>query len=93
MIYGELGIMPISSDIKTRFISFWCKLIENYENFKLSSLLYTVVHAMHEHKHLKSAWIENIKRFLCSLGFSGIVRLVNRDWAILSKDTPMDISM
>ena len=49
MIYGELGIMPISTDIKSRVISFWCKLIENYENFRLSSLLYTAVHAMHEH--------------------------------------------
>ena len=72
MIYGELGIMPISTDIKSRVISFWCKLIENYENFRLSSLLYTAVHAMHEHKHLKSAWIENIKHLLCSLGFSGV---------------------
>ena len=43
MVYGELGIMPISTDIKSRVISFWCKLIENYENFRLSSLLYTAV--------------------------------------------------
>ena len=85
MIYGELGIMPISSDIKTRFISFWCKLIENYENFKLSSHLYKVVHAMHEHKYLKSAWIDNIKHLLCSLGFSGIwytQSFISSNWLI-----------
>lgn len=27
---------------------------------------------MHENKHLKSSWINNIKSILCSLGFSGI---------------------
>ena len=34
MIYGELGIMPLSVDIQTRFISFWANIIENSDKQK-----------------------------------------------------------
>ena len=59
--------------------------LENYNNFKLCSFLNTIVHAMHEHKHLKSAWIENIKHLLCSLGLSGIwytQSFISSNWLI-----------
>ena len=71
---GEFGILPITTEIQARVISFWCKLTENHDNSKLSSLVYAVVglHAMHENNDLKSNWIENIKHLLCSLGFSDI---------------------
>ena len=48
MIFGELGILPVSTEIQTRVASFWCKLIENHEYFKFSSLVYAAVRAMHE---------------------------------------------
>ena len=72
MIYGELGIMPIITEIQTCVVSFWSKLIDNQGNLELSADVNSVIHAMYENNHLKSKWIENIKHLLCSLGFSGI---------------------
>ena len=71
MIYGELGIKPISSDIKARVISFWSKLVTNQDN-KLSSLIYTVIHRMHKSNTIKSNYIKNIENILNACGFSGI---------------------
>ena len=72
MIYGELGIFPITVDIQQRVVSFWCKLLNGQDANTLSSNIYSEVYAMHENKHLKSCWMNNIKSILCSLGFSGI---------------------
>ena len=46
MIYGELGIMPLSIDIQTRTISFWSKLTDTDDLNKLSSLLYKIIYGM-----------------------------------------------
>ena len=53
MIYGELGITPFYVEIQKRIVSFWCKLIDNYENNKLSSLIYNLVYEMHMQKRIK----------------------------------------
>ena len=49
MIYGELGILPITVDINFRLINFWCKIIDNLLNDnmgqqKLSTLTYTLLY-------------------------------------------------
>ena len=72
MIYGESGILLLTVEIQSKALSFWFKLIENKETFKLSSQIYMATYAMHMNKQLKSDWIRNIKYLLCSLGFSGI---------------------
>lgn len=72
MIYGELGIFPVTVEIQSRIISYWCKLIENANTTKLSSSIYAIIHAMYENKHLKSQWLDNVKHLLCSQGYSGI---------------------
>ena len=85
MIYGELGIIPITTEIQARIVSFWSKLIEYQENIKLSSEVYSVIYALYDNKQLKSKWLENIKRILCSLGFSGIwdaQSFTNSKWLI-----------
>ena len=56
MLYGELGIMPIITEIQARVVSFWSKLIDNKGTLKLSADVYSVIHAMYENKHLKSKW-------------------------------------
>ena len=72
MICGELGIFPITTEIQTRIISFWSKLIENSAPYKLSPAVYNTVYNMHENRHLKSQWLDNVKNLLCSRGYSGI---------------------
>ena len=72
MIYGELGIIPISVEIKNRVLSYWTKLFEDKDYLKLSSQMYLAVHTLHKTDRLKSDWLRNIETLLCSLGFSGI---------------------
>ena len=52
MVYGELRITPLDIDVQTRMISFWSNLIENLEHFKLSSCIYSAVHALHKEKKI-----------------------------------------
>ena len=72
MIYGELGITPLYIDVQTRMVSFWSNLIENHENFKLSSCIKSAVHALHKEKKINSQWINSVSNILCSHGFSGV---------------------
>ena len=72
MIYGKLGIMPLSIDIQTCTISFWSKLTDTDDLNKLSSLLYKIIYGMSFEQKVKSLWLNNIKSLLCSLGFSGV---------------------
>ena len=83
MIYGELGVTPLYVDIQSRLISFWTKLVLNAEKAKLSSTVYGAIYNLHEDKQIKSEWIENVKRILCSNGFSGVwysQSFTNADW-------------
>ena len=72
MIYGELGITPLYVDIQKRIISFWCKLIENHETFRLSSIIYNAIYVLHKENKIKCQWIDNVKTILCLQGFSGV---------------------
>ena len=72
MIYGELGITPLYVDIQIRIISFWCKLIENHETFRLSSIIYNAIYVLHKENKIKCQWIDNVKTILCLQGFSGV---------------------
>ena len=77
MIYGELGIFPITIDIRHRALTYWIKLIENSSNDtlgtqKLSTYLYSIIYNMQQKNKLKSQWLKNIKDLLCNIGFSWI---------------------
>ena len=61
MIYGELGIMPISVEIQNRVLSYWTKLVEDKDYLKLSSQMYLAIHTLHKTDHLKSDWLRNIE--------------------------------
>ena len=85
MIYGELGIMPLSVEVQTRLISFWSKIIDNSNNEKLSTEIYKIIHTLHSENKIKSLWIDNIKQVLCSLGFSGVwysQSFLNSKWLV-----------
>ena len=72
MIYGELGIVPITVEIQSRVLNFWCNLTESDENPKLSSLLYKAIYIMYGKRKIKSEWLSNVEKCLNELGFSGI---------------------
>ena len=52
MIYGELGVKPISIDIKTRMISFWSKLL-CHEGNQVASSMYQIIYDMQKKQHNK----------------------------------------
>ena len=92
MIYGELGIMPLSIDIQTRTISFWSKLTDTDDLNKLSSLLYKIIYGMSFEQKVKSLWLNNIKSLLCSLGFSGVwysQSFLNSKWLVKAINNKM----
>ncbi|MEW8542876.1 MAG: reverse transcriptase family protein [Candidatus Thiodiazotropha sp.] len=88
MIYGELGIMPISIDIKSKIINFWAKISSTSEQpTRLSFLMYSVLYNMHKNNICKSQYIENVKSILDSCGFSGIWQsqnVINPKWLSLA---------
>ena len=65
MIYGELGIMPIYTDTKTRVISYWSKTISmSDQHTRLSYIVYKLLFNMHKNKLVNSLYIENVKSIL-----------------------------
>ena len=69
MIYGELGVIPISIQAKCRFLNFQAKLVNDTE-CKLSNIFYYLLFKMDEHVFFTSNWIRFVKNNLNALGFS-----------------------
>ena len=77
MIYSELGIFPITVEIRHRAVSYLCKIITDSTNEtigtqKLSTYVYSLIYNMHQNDKLKSQWLNNINNLLCNLGSSGM---------------------
>ena len=75
MIYGVLGIVPITVEIQSRVLNFWCYLTEPADNLKLSALLYKAIYIMYGKRKIKYEWLANVGKCLDELGFSGIWQL------------------
>ena len=71
MIYGELGATPLENDIKSRLISYWCRLTDQNSN-KLSNNLYTIIKSLHDKNILHSKFVESIKNLINTNGFGNI---------------------
>ena len=71
MIYGETGRFPLSVYIKTRMISFCCKLAADDED-KLSSRFYNLLCHYSANRTLSSKWLDTIKHILDHTGFSNM---------------------
>ena len=82
MIYGELGLTPITVDIQARIVSYWSKLLKN-DRFKLTSAMCIEIFLMHRNGIYKSKYIDNIKSLIEKNGFSGIwvsQNVINSKW-------------
>ena len=69
MVYGETGRFPLSVYIKTRMISFWCKLVSDDDN-KLASRFYNLLCHYSDNRTLSSKWLDTIKHILDHTDFS-----------------------
>ena len=88
MIYGELGVHPLSIDIKTRMINYWAKLSFN-SGGKVCSHIYRLINCIFSSSYhtFHSKWLFCIKRILDDCGFSNIFdaqRNINILWLKLS---------
>lgn len=84
MIYGELGVLPLEVDIKSRIVAFWSRL-HNVESRKLSSNLY--FNMFINQNQIKCKWIENVRHLIVSNGYGYLWNVfsdVNAKWLTLS---------
>ena len=75
MIYGETGTLPLSVNIKNRLISFWARIIQNTiedATLKLSTKIYLIIYDLYLNNQIKSKWLDSIRHYLCTSGYSGI---------------------
>ena len=71
MVLGETSRFPLSIAIKTRMISFWCKLITSDVN-RFSTTLYNLLQIYNVTNIFTSKWLQHIKTILGETGFSFI---------------------
>ena len=69
MIYGETGIRPISTSVKSRLLCYWSKIL-NSRNDKICKTLYDTVFSLHSNNIISSPWITFVKKTLDELGLS-----------------------
>ena len=71
MIYGELGVTPLSIDVSIRMVVYWAKLVSSNQN-KISNMIYSILYKLHELVIYKTDWINTARSILNDSGFSGI---------------------
>ena len=85
MIYGELGRFPLYIDIKTRVISYWCKLLTGKAS-KLSAISYKLLHSFFCNGNISAPWVKFVKDILDNCGLSNVWTFqninFNTEWVI-----------
>ena len=71
MVYGELGAYPLFTDIKSRMVSFWCKLNDSGKN-DIATTLYKLIYHLNEQNQLNSPWLNHIKTIINTNGFGNV---------------------
>ena len=76
MIYGELGVIPISVQAKCRSLIFWAMLVDGTEG-KLSNIFHYLLYKMDEPVFFTSNRIRFVKSNLNALGSSELYTTQN----------------
>ena len=76
MVYGELGRFPIEISIKTRMISYHCKL-KNENDQKWNYTLYQIVKELHDKKYINFEWLTKVQSIYNESGFNDYYELQN----------------
>lgn len=79
MVYGESGRYPLDINIKTRIISYWCKLLKGGDD-KLASCLYRFSYFHFAVNNFETSWIKCVKQTLDMCGYSNIFYLQNGEY-------------
>ena len=68
MIYGELGITPLSVKIKTKMIMYWFRLLKSRSENKISFILYSLVFKQFENGINNDLYLSFIRSILIGVG-------------------------
>ena len=71
MVYGELGRYPLHIRAKRQFVTFWAKTLHG-KSSKLSYVMLTNLHKLHERGDFSSTWLMSVKNVLDHCGMSNI---------------------
>ena len=71
MIYGELGIYPMSLYIQLRMVNFWSKMVNGDDN-RIAKILYKYMFLKNSDNQFRSDWLKYIKDILDKCGYSNI---------------------
>ena len=71
MVYGELGVYPLSVSVKVRMVNFWSKLVNGKES-KLSNTLYRYIYCQNMRNGFQSTWLNFVKNVLDNSGLNNI---------------------
>ena len=76
MIYGELGRFPLYIDIKTRVISYWCKLLTGKAS-KLSAISYKLLHSFFCNGNISAPWVKFVKDILDNIIIMWLIKCMD----------------
>ena len=71
MVYGEVGVLPLSVEINSRVINYWAKLHFDPKN-NIAAGLYRAVRSLNEQGRLQSKWLTNVKNLVNQNGYGNI---------------------
>ena len=72
MVYGELGVFPLSIDIQSRMFFFFLDKTWCYGKNKIASSLYKLVRHLNEQRKINSKWLVHVEHLVNSNGFGNI---------------------
>ena len=71
MVYGELGVTPISLLAKLRVLKYWCKDI-NRKDSKIRNRLYRTAFGLYESFNVELSWLKFVHDTLNSIDLTYI---------------------
>ena len=71
MVYGELGVYPMSVHIKLRMVNYWSRIVNGKEN-KMSLILYKFMFLKYSQNDYRSEWLNFVKNILDKCGYGYI---------------------
>ena len=77
MIYGELGIKPVSQQAISRLLCFWGKLVfdANVRPSKICNIVYKTIYVLHNDDIIKLPWLSFVESTLNDLGLNDVFTL------------------
>ena len=71
MVYGEVGVFPLSVETNSRIVNYWAKLHFNLKN-QIATDMYGAIRTLSEQGRMQSKWLINVKDLVNRNGYGNI---------------------